>query len=181
MLVSSSNLTFEKWFGSVAYIPNSFASEYICDEDTSEEPKRALKLVSRNSSSSTGKEENDEIHEESFNMIRYRAGITRAKWAMDDEHFLVASELGHIELFKIAVNTERANNENEAKSDACNGVVDGCGEISNGKQESGVENIRFDSLMYVREHDSLIDCLETRVDDAVAITGSHDCKLIEHE
>ena len=163
----------------MAYIPNSSISEYytpiaVENNNSKSAPtkqqqtrsKRELKLVtasvnnpkSGEDSTTTTTNGKDESIELLSNMLRYKTGITRAKWALDNEHFLAASEMGHIELFRYR------GGVNERGS----------------SKEDGSPQAAFESVMYAREHDSLIDCLETRLDDGFALTGSNDCKYVEY-
>jgi hypothetical protein len=162
----------------VAYIPNSSISEYytpiaVENNNSKSAPtkqqqtrsKRELKLVTASVNNTKSGEDSttttngkDESIELLSNMLRYKTGITRAKWALDNEHFLAASEMGHIELFRYR------GGVNERGS----------------SKEDGSPQAAFESVMYAREHDSLIDCLETRLDDGFALTGSNDCKYVEY-
>lgn len=161
MLISSTNLTFEKWTGRVGCIGRENVDQYVAAAALENSaPTRPIKLLRATSKTEDEKDSN-------MTIIRYMTGITRVKWSLDNQHFLAASELGHIELFKVS------------KSDAA--AADTVATIdTNGKETTKTNpntgDFVFDSIMYAKEHESLINCLETRLDGPLVLTGSHDSK-----
>lgn len=160
MLVSSTNLTYEKWTGRVGCIGRENVDQYVAAAALENSaPTRPIKLLRATSKTDDEKDLN-------MTIIRYMTGITRVKWSLDNQHFLAASELGHIELFKVS--TSDAATEADTTAD------------TNGKETTKATpnpyGFVFDSIMYAKEHESLINCLETRLDGPLVLTGSHDSK-----
>ena len=164
MLISSTNLTFEKWTGRVGCIGRENVDLYVAAAAAPLEnsaPTRPIKLLRATSKTDDEKDSN-------MTIIRYMTGITRVKWSLDNQHFLAASELGHIELFKVSTSDAAAVDTTTTTTDT--------NEKETTKTNPNPGGFVFDSIMYAKEHESLINCLETRLDGPLVLTGSHDSK-----